>query len=452
VIGGLWTLVFLFLTPPFQVPDEINHFYRAYEVSEGLWVSEKRGAGTGRELPQSLVAMASNLNQNVAFHAENKFNLAWFEVEKERQLQPGQRTFVNFPNTALYSPIAYAPQALGIALGRLLDSRPIVLFYMGRLFNAMIAVLLVALAINTFQPFAHIIILTFFLPMSQFLNASLSPDALILGSSLLLFALIMKLSHSAPDFSHRLKISAFFCFGLLILSKPVYVCLGLPLLLAAWRTDLRSEGHRRHRAFFVTLAGFVVNAFFLLAWNKISQGIFNPLRTDVPIDPQAQMKWVAEYPLPAIKLFVTQFYHSISHDYLLQSSVGSLLGWLDTPLNFTWVSYHLAIMSGVALLFSSSREKVRSLVLLKIGSVIAVASGILLISLAMYASWNPVGAQEVAGFQGRYFIPFIPFFYYAFTFESLQLRIPRLTAALAYAASLTLLLHALSVIKLRYYG
>jgi uncharacterized membrane protein len=452
LIGGLWGVIILFVTPPFQVPDEVNHFYRAYEVSEGHWVSEKRGQETGRELPQSLLAMAANLNQNVAFHTDNRFDPAWFEAEKGRKLQPDHRTFANFPNTALYSPIAYAPQALGIALVRLIDSRPIVLFYAGRLVNALFGVLLVALAIHTFKSYAHVVIVIFFLPMSQFLNASLSPDALILSSSLLLFALIMKLCHATGEQIHREKMAAFLCFGLLILSKPVYVCLGLPLLLAVCRADLQCESRQRQRALLVTLSGFVINAFLLLAWNKVSQGIFNPLRTDVVIDPQAQMKWVIEHPVSSIQLFVTQFYHSVINDYLLHSAVGSLLGWLDTPLNFAWISYHLAIMSVLALVFSSGQEKLQSWIPLKVGSGIAVGSGILLISLAMYASWNPVGAQEVAGFQGRYFIPLIPFFYYALTVESLQLRLPRLSGIIAYAVSLTLLFHALSVIKFRYYG
>src|SRR5689334_2713329 len=34
VCGALGVLPLVFLTPPFQVPDEQYHFYRAYQISE----------------------------------------------------------------------------------------------------------------------------------------------------------------------------------------------------------------------------------------------------------------------------------------------------------------------------------------------------------------------------------------------------------------------------------
>ena len=35
LIGPLFGMLFILLTPPFQVPDEINHFYRAFHIAEG---------------------------------------------------------------------------------------------------------------------------------------------------------------------------------------------------------------------------------------------------------------------------------------------------------------------------------------------------------------------------------------------------------------------------------
>ena len=34
-LGGFFGIIFLLITPPFQVPDEFQHFLQAYNLSEG---------------------------------------------------------------------------------------------------------------------------------------------------------------------------------------------------------------------------------------------------------------------------------------------------------------------------------------------------------------------------------------------------------------------------------
>ena len=40
LIGGFFGLVMLVLTPPFQVPDEHDHFFRAVMISSGQFVAK----------------------------------------------------------------------------------------------------------------------------------------------------------------------------------------------------------------------------------------------------------------------------------------------------------------------------------------------------------------------------------------------------------------------------
>ena len=40
-VGLFFGFVLLLIVPPFQSPDEYNHFYRAFQVSEGHWFPEK---------------------------------------------------------------------------------------------------------------------------------------------------------------------------------------------------------------------------------------------------------------------------------------------------------------------------------------------------------------------------------------------------------------------------
>ena len=47
-------LLVIFITPPFQVPDEINHFYRAWQLSEGQFLPVKNDARVGGFIPKSV--------------------------------------------------------------------------------------------------------------------------------------------------------------------------------------------------------------------------------------------------------------------------------------------------------------------------------------------------------------------------------------------------------------
>ena len=83
------------ITAPFRGADEYNHFFRAYHVSIGRVIAD---------FPR-LPSIASSSAQ---FRAANRI-----------PLDPDRTAIVNFPNSALYSPLVYAPAAAGIAFGRL---------------------------------------------------------------------------------------------------------------------------------------------------------------------------------------------------------------------------------------------------------------------------------------------------------------------------------------------
>ena len=51
----LFGLLFLFITPPFQGPDEINHFYKAYQIADGHFTSEIKDDRLGGHIPKSII-------------------------------------------------------------------------------------------------------------------------------------------------------------------------------------------------------------------------------------------------------------------------------------------------------------------------------------------------------------------------------------------------------------
>jgi Predicted membrane protein (DUF2142) len=104
------SIVFAVVTPPFQKPDEAHHFYRCWQILQGQIAAEQRGNESGGVLPASLPLTAATLHaDSIAFHPERKQPREDFGAAFALRLRPHDTVFVNFSNTAVYSPLPYMP-------------------------------------------------------------------------------------------------------------------------------------------------------------------------------------------------------------------------------------------------------------------------------------------------------------------------------------------------------
>jgi uncharacterized membrane protein len=82
-------------------------------------------------------------------------------------------------------------------------------------------------------------------------------------------------------------------------------------------------------------------------------------------------------------------------------------GWRNFPL-----PWPLIILVATALLVSACAVDISALRInsrIRLGFLALAAAGMIGVALVIYLTWNPVGANEVGGFHGRYFLPFLPF-------------------------------------------
>src|SRR4030095_2970885 len=176
----IFGFLFLTLTPPFQVPDENVHFFRAYQFSEGNLF--------GGILPKSLTITTSKF-EYLPFHPERKvkpeviFSLLRLPLESHVKSD-------YFRNNL--SPIAYLPQVIGIELGRIFDLSPLLLMYFGRTVNLFVWIFLIFTAIKTTPIFKWLFCLLALSPMALFQAASLSKDSFTIGASFLVIALSLQ--------------------------------------------------------------------------------------------------------------------------------------------------------------------------------------------------------------------------------------------------------------------
>lgn len=395
--GLLYGLGVAAVTPPFQVPDEPAHFYRAYRVSEGRLDLIPIPGRAGADLPVSIQRVATALRDDIPFHEEKKVApglvLAAFRVP----LEPSRRSLAWFGNSLQFPFVPYVPQALGIALGRAFGAPPLVLLYLARLANLIAGTLMVVFAVRrlpAFQWFAVMVALT---PMAVFLRASASADVTSTGAAFLLAAGVAQLAWGEDAAVRRrdlvlLTASA----AVLCASKAVYFPLAfLPVLIPASRFP------RGRRAAFLLLHLAVSLA--LAAWGIAASRAVGTIRFDVAADPSRQIHDALAHPLSLLRI--------VASDYLVHAPrylgqfVGQL-GWLDTKLPIPFLLTYLAVLAALVLVDTNPRLEVQPWQRWIVAGL--TLSVLLLISASQYAAWTPYGAQHVEGLQGRYFIPLVP--------------------------------------------
>ncbi|HUM48352.1 MAG TPA: DUF2142 domain-containing protein, partial [Chitinophagales bacterium] len=88
--------IFIAVTPPFQAPDEPEHFYRAYKISEGYLIGQQQDNRAGGYLPQSLVDI-SKFFLLLRWNAETKTSREEIISKLQVPLHPEHKKFIDFP-------------------------------------------------------------------------------------------------------------------------------------------------------------------------------------------------------------------------------------------------------------------------------------------------------------------------------------------------------------------
>jgi uncharacterized membrane protein len=411
-------LVFVFLIPPFQSPDEINHFLKSYHVSEGYMTGIRTADNRlGGYLPSSfkkIIDPFSPLIFNQEKHITPYTIIESFSVPLEKE----QTTFFDFPNTAIYAPTAYIPQAAVMSVFKMVNAPPLVLFYLGRLANFMVWYCLILFALKIMPFKQKTMFLLAFLPGSIAINASNNADVVTNGLCFLSIALIIKairgsLSPEGVRDVAQLHILSLFVFGLatflISLNKIVY----FPLTFLLFFIPTKRFGNWQKQVGFASFF-IVLNVFAILMWQKKIEPLYlkfeeyNPQFTESQtlikgIDPTAQLNRIIANPLEFI---------GILPKTIRAEGEGMLFSYLN---KFGWDSNSIPILLNILLLigllsqiFQDKNElkKYQKIGFLTIGFIMTIA-----FLMVMYLIWCPVGKDFIWNLQGRYFIPiFIMFF------------------------------------------
>lgn len=389
-VGLVAGILSVLLTPPFRGADEPKHLFRTYQISEGFIVAERKDADVGGLLPRTL----KDLPQRAHPYEEPR-NLLERVLSRLTPLNPDDRIFVDFRNTALYAPVPYLPQALVIGVARAFEGSPFVLLYLGRFTGLLAALALTFLAIRITPIGKRLFVLLAVTPMALRQMTLLTADSVTNACSFLLIAMFLRLAlDPEAHLSGRWLVLVILCSLVVSLSKVAY----FPLTFLYFLCPVEKVGSRRR--YFATFCGIAgLNALALIAWFWAIRSLYAPQYIAPDADPARQMAFILSHPLSYVLILLDDVRNN-GRSYL-----GQCFGYVGhVPESYGWL--HQIVLMWVAFV---DGEKGSALGVRAKALILAVAvSTVGLIDSLNYLGWNAVGSGTISFIQGRYYVPITP--------------------------------------------
>lgn len=390
LLYGVLGAAYLGIIPFSMVPDESIHYFRAYEIADGNFVSD---------ITDEAGHVAYLISYPWEWEDTTEHLITQYEVWEQTDLMECEENDAgrSFNATALYSPVSYLPQSLGIAIAKLFTNKVWILFLAGRIFNFVAIGAVMALAVHLIPYGKKYLILMALLPMNLHECISLAPDGMVTALVFLLIAFVLYLREQGTKPLKLPQLASLYVLAVVIsLYKIVY----LPFCLLYFLIPKEQFGSRKR--YWVNVAAVMAAvAVFLGSWMMVSSRYlfqFNP-----GVDSGQQVHFVLTHPFSYIGVLIQTLVEKGT--YYFDTMFGTLLGWLNVEVDRI-ILYVFAFVV-VAALCRDYHKKEKSDCPFVWFSVVIIASTALLIFTSLYVEWTAVGAPLVEGVQGRYFIPLL---------------------------------------------
>lgn len=387
VFGCMLAIGWIIVMPYARVPDEETHFFRIYEISQGHMLTESGMDGGDQTLGRW---MPGNLDMDIRTHYTT-----FRDVIDHRNivLDRENEVWYSFPNMALYSPISYLPQVIGVYLADIITDNVLGIIYAGRLFGLLITLFLFYYALKLLPFKKECMFLILMLPMVFQEMVSLSADSFINALALFMTGFSLSLIFDFSDGGSR-KIMRrelavlWIATPLMGLCKVVYIPLCFLLFLLPVGLFNNKKQKLIHTVGPVAVA-MVLNLLWTVVGN-IGESASHE-----------QMAYILQHPYEFIKIAYRTLL-IFGHDVLMEF-MGSNMGGLNIAVNELPLLFLLGVI--VVLAVVPEKDGGRFGRNLKIWTTLIWMAILAMTWGSMYLGYNEVGNNLITGFQGRYLIP-----------------------------------------------
>lgn len=462
-LAVVFGLFFAFTLPPFQVPDEAAHMFRAYQLSKFDFTVETQNnvygnyqlpspdnAVGGTYLPSSFDSVQMKF-AHLRFHPERRTSKKEIQDAAAIQLEPEKVKFTEM-TAGNYSHFSYLPQLPAIYVGRLLNLNVLSIFYLGRIFALAFYIFCVWYSIRIIPFGKNVFLALGLIPMSLSLAGSYSGDCVAISFAFLAVSLSLYLSSQTKinlkDTRLILLMTIVSLYGVL---KPIYFPFILLILL------ITPKSFTVKKEYYMMLAiTFVGALLFTLGWRQISiiNTIPNPdiVAKEIIQTPSYQFHLILNNPLILFDILSETLKAKSTFYY---NSLIGILGYLDTRLpKWIYDGYYLLMILVVFLDYNKSYifsiyHRVFILVL---------SLGMFLLTIFTMFIMDGIESKDTLvaqGVQGRYFIPilimFLPVLYGLLPFKKFLASVNTFITIVIFIVCFVILYQVEHTLYLRYF-
>ncbi|HCN08268.1 MAG TPA: hypothetical protein DIT01_10065 [Lentisphaeria bacterium] len=400
-IGLVFGVAWILLIPPFQTPDEYNHFYRAISFAQGrLCCHPVIGeSGTGAVLPGALIQTEEKLAaRDISVitspsKQSNPQDLARLIAAFDVRMRQGDTRYYDFANTCNYPVIGYVPQTIISFIGYSLNLPVLIVLYLIRCANLIVYLAIVWWALKQMPVLKPALFLLALMPMS--LQQAMAPgaDSIINVAAFLFLAIILRLTldDSRETIGGRTIVGLTVLAAIIAVAKIAY----LPLcLLCLMLPAAKFENRRVWTVTMIAVPG--IAAVLLAGWLLfVRQSGLPHLQAAGPDTIGA----IIDSPWSALLFYLQNIYNNMTLPLVYEQFVGRL-GWLDTPVPMFFVIAFLGM-----LLVAVAAEPAPAATARALGRPGLVAGLVFLVSVFVLHALFVTVSNSMRIVQGRYFIP-----------------------------------------------
>jgi len=393
VLIPIQLLLFTFLPPPFQKPDEQPHFEKSLLISKGYLFCQKKSNNT-IILEKKYIDFIKSPYLDLLTHGKNtKLPLNVFLKDLFSNNQSGKKIDFNIDHLCSFPIISYLPQTFALLIISIFKLSPILSLYFGRLMMGILGYFwFLYLYKKIADDYRLILLFTFALPMTLHQISSFSYDSLNIMLALTFFVLII-------NYCLRKKITSFqyfklfFVLFLFLWSKKIgYETFFLFLFLLPFQIKP------------MTISSLILITFYFISKLTGSYDLQASLTNEM-INPLQQLSFLVSNPINILFVIINTTVHRLG--FYLQSLIG-IFGWLEYGLDplsyFLYGLFFVYLLVNINLPKKYMLSKKKNFLLF----ITLIISYIFIVLLA-YVFNTTSGTPVVHGVQGRYFIPFLPF-------------------------------------------
>ena len=404
---ALTSLYSLVVTPPFQSPDEADHFKRIVQLGSGhAAVMTPPGETSGNFLDKSVMKVIEPFS-HLPHRQEQRVDKSHFERAYQAGKLSGETEFVSFPGSLSYAPWSYPGQVIGYVASSIFTDNMLLRFYASRLGALALALVLLCVALRLMPverwPLLSLVLIT--APFATFQMGAAVPDALLVPGTLLFCVgcAAFREGRVRPSVLMGLSVVLFFIIG----SKPPMAVFFILLLATLLETPQRIFDRARLRVWGFALFLIVLT----LLWFVYALPQMQDLRYErtAAVAQKLKMDEVLKEPFYygflGLQRFIERFWGYYSSLYGQLGSLDAGIPKIHTVVGralFLWGLFVSLIPLAIRRLrLSKTHTNLVDSLILPVGGAYVVG-----VMIAIYLGWSLVGPEHMGdGVQGRYFYP-----------------------------------------------